>query len=88
MYTGLVSLPAEPNQATFGTEDVYTLNDPNYKYRNLNPQSAARQLKVNWINVPKDKEPILQRVQNAESYAAAYAEFYFQRRCNIDSIPS
>lgn len=58
-------------------------------YDKANPNRAARKLKTNWDAYNNDnskKKPEIERVENAESYAAAATEFWFQSKCNWDSI--
>ena len=72
---------------THGTNDVYAID----KIYNIGePDRASRKLKDNWafydFNNKQFPEPPLQRVQNAESYAAAATEFYFQSMCGWPTI--
>jgi hypothetical protein len=88
---GLSERPAdrdEPDgEKSHGTEDVYELEDPNWKnYDTQSPARSARRLKENWEKAAKGKEPILKRVENAESYAASATEFYFMQKCKFDTI--
>ena len=71
---------------TQGTEDIYT-----QKGYSSDPQAAARQLHVNWVNVidknlPEDQWPPYVEKLNAESYAASVTEWWFMSKCNFDSI--
>lgn len=71
---------------THGTEDIYQIAEG---YNRGNPEKSARQLKDEWVkygNDNKNKKPQLLRTENAESYAAAATEFYFQKYCGWDEI--
>lgn len=73
---------------TQGTDDVYDIA-PN-QYKPGDQEKASRKLKDNWafydFNNKQFPEPPLQRVENAESYAAAATEFYFQSKCGWPTI--
>jgi hypothetical protein len=71
---------------TQGTEDIYT-----EKGYSSDPESAARQLHTNWVNVidknlPESQWPPYVEKLNAESYAASATEWWFMSQCNFDSI--
>ena len=71
---------------THGTEDIYQIAQG---YDRGSPEKSSRKLKDNWVKYDKDnknKKPELQRTENAESYAAAATEFWFQSRCGWDAI--
>ena len=75
------------DDGTHGTEDIYQINEPDYDPGS--PEKSGRKLKVNWVKYNddnKNKRPELQRLENAENYAAAATEFYFQMRCGWDEI--
>ncbi|KAL9098022.1 MAG: hypothetical protein Q9163_006230 [Psora crenata] len=71
---------------THGTYDIYEKDDG---YDKGSPEKSARKLKANWDAYDKDNskpKPSYQRIENAESYAAAATEFYFQNHCGWDEI--
>lgn len=71
---------------THGTEDIYEIAKG---YDSGSPEKSSRKLKDNWVKDNKDnkkKKPELQRTENAESYAAAATEFWFQKQCGWDTI--
>ena len=70
---------------THGTEDIYQIAKG---YDPASPERSARKLKDNWVkyNNDKKKKPELQRTENAESYAAAATEFFFQSKCGWPEI--
>lgn len=70
-----------------GTDDIYNIAE-GYNRRKL--QQASRMLKENWAKYNKDgkKKPELERVENAESYAATATEFWFQKQCELNDISS
>ncbi|KAI4267640.1 MAG: hypothetical protein LQ337_008258 [Flavoplaca oasis] len=72
---------------THGTEDIYQIDPSGYDPGS--PEKSGRKLKDNWVKYNddnKNKKPELQRIENAESYAAAATEFYFQKHCKWDEI--
>ena len=79
----------EGEDAMHGTEDIYQVSSG---YDPGSPEKSARKLKDNWVKYKdhkknkKNKKPDLQRTENAESYAAAATEFWFQSRCGWDKI--
>ena len=71
---------------THGTEDIYQIAKG---YDPGSPEKSSRKLKDNWMKYDKDNKnnkPELQRTENAESYAAAATEFWFQSHCGWDEI--
>ena len=76
----------DPEGDPHGTEDIYQIAQG---YDLGSPEKSARRLKNNWVkynNDNKNQEPELQRTENAESYAAAATEFFFQSSCGWDEI--
>lgn len=71
---------------THGTEDIYQIASG---YDPGSPEKSSRKLKDDWVkyeNNNQNKKPELQRTENAESYAAAATEFWFQSKCGWDHI--
>ena len=71
---------------THGTEDIYQIAGG---YDPASPEKSARKLKDNWVKYDADnnqKKPEILRTENAESYAAAATEFWFQQQCGWDNI--
>ena len=75
----------DKNIKTHGTDDIYGIAKG---YDATGPERSARKLKDNWAKYNKDKKnkPELERVENAEGYAASATEFWFQSRCGWDTI--
>lgn len=74
------------NDATHGTEDIYQIA-PGYDQGS--PEKSSRKLRDDWAQYDGDNskpKPEIQRTENAESYAAAATEFFFQMRCGWDTI--
>lgn len=72
---------------THGTEDIYAIADG---YNRGSPEKSARKLMANWIKFDNGNgngnKPEIKQVENAESYAAAATEFYFQKYCGWDEV--
>ena len=72
---------------THGIEEIYQIAKG---YDTGSPEKSSRKLKENWVkydmNNRKNKKPELQRTENAESYAAAATEFWFQSKCGRSKI--
>ena len=76
----------DENVQTHGTDDIYAIANG---FDAINPAHAARQLKDDWATYNNDNEkekPVLQRIENAEGFAASATEFYFQSKCGWDVI--
>lgn len=76
----------DPNIKTHGTDDIYAIAQG---YDPTSPERSARKLKDNWTKYNQDnknKKPELERVENAEGYAASATEFWFQSRCGFDDV--
>ncbi|KAM0794074.1 hypothetical protein BDR22DRAFT_877048 [Usnea florida] len=72
---------------THGTNDIYAIDE----YYNIgDPDKGSRKLKDIWAlyesNSKQVPKPPLQRVENAESYAASATEFWFQSMCGWPTI--
>ncbi len=68
------------------TDDIYAFDTG---YDPSSPERSSRKLKDNWTAYDNDNnkpQPPLQRVENAEGYAAAATEFYFQQVCGWSEI--
>ena len=76
----------DENIKTHGTDDIYAIANG---YDVTSPERSARKLKDNWTKYNQDnkiEKPELERVENAEGYAASATEFWFQSRCGWDEI--
>jgi len=69
-----------------GTDDIYEINTGSDR---TSPERSGRKLKDSWTAYNKGNKkskPSIQRVENAEGYAAAATEFYFQQVCGWSEI--
>lgn len=76
----------DPNIKTHGTDDIYMIANG---YDPTSPERSARKLKNDWATYNNDNskpKPVLERVENAEGYAASATEFWFQSKCGWTEI--
>ncbi|SLM34209.1 Metallopeptidase, catalytic domain [Lasallia pustulata] len=75
----------DPNIKSHGTDDIYAIAKG---YDPTSPERSARKLKDNWTKYNGDhkNKPELERVENAEGYAASATEFWFQSKCGFTDI--
>ncbi len=76
----------DENIKTHGTDDIYAIASG---YDVTIPERSSRKLKDNrtkFNNDNSNNKPELERVENAEGYAASATEFWFQLQCGWTEI--